>query len=474
MAEKKRRDSEVSRITRKKLEFVLKTVLKDVKPTEEEMESTTHYVNDLVQRLKKAIPKNVEIVSVGSVARGTQIRGTSDIDIFLLFPKHFTKEQAAEKGMEVAKSIVAKRKNERFEIKYAQHPYVRLILGDMGLTADIVPAFKINNALERITAVDRTPLHNKFVNEHIDKEQKDNVRLLKAFLNAHGIHGADVETEGFSGYLCELLIYQYESFIDLITKIADLQLPLVILPSKKVILNPKSAEAKVLVKKFDKDFVVVDPTDDNRNVAAAVSKESLARFVVASRLLLRSPTLDFFYGPKYSDVYTERKLMRLRKELGLDIYLLHFKVKNVAEDIIWQQLRRFKARLNHELLENGFDTAVSFENVSKDNGIIAFFMKTYMISHYVAKGPSIYMREASSRFTDAHTKSLGIMFDGDRLVSLEESTHKTPKDVILHAMKSRDGFPSSLRREDARLFVNDMPEQIAKLLYAAFVKKTSI
>lgn len=474
MAAKKRRDPDVPRILRKKLEFVLKTVLKDVKPTEKEMEITTAYANDIVKRLKKAVPKSVEIVSVGSVARGTQIRGTSDIDIFLLFPKNFTKEQAAEKGMEVAKSIVSKHKNERFEIKYAQHPYVRLILGDMGITADIVPAFKINNALERITAVDRTPLHNKFVNEHLDSEQKDNVRLLKAFLNAHRIHGADVETEGFSGYLCELLIYQYESFIDLISKMADLQLPLVVLPSRKVILDPKGAEAKALVKRFNSDFVVVDPTDDNRNVAAAVSKESLARFVVASRLLFHSPTLDFFYGPKYSDVYTERKLMRLRKELGLDIYLIHFKVKDVAEDIIWQQLRRFEARLNNELRENGFDPAVSLENVSKEEGIIAFFMKTYTISHSVARGPSIYMHEASSRFTRAHTKSLGIMFDGDRLISLEESTHKTPKDVILHTMGSKDGFPSSLKIEGTRLFVNNMPERIAKLLYAAFMKKTSI
>lgn len=474
MSEKKRRDPEVQRITRKKLEFVLKTALKEVKPTEEEMERITAYANDIVRRLKETVPKEVEIVSVGSVARGTQIRGTSDIDIFLLFPKTFTKEQAAKKGMEIAKGIVSRHKNESFEVKYAQHPYVRLILSDVGVTADIVPAFKINHAPERITAVDRTPLHNKFVSAHLTERQKDEVRLLKSFLNSHRIYGADVEAEGFSGYLCELLIYQYGSFIDLLAHAADLKLPFVMVPAKKMVLPSRSEEAKKLEKKFGKDFVIVDPTDENRNVAAAVSNESLARFVVASRLLLRSPTLEFFHGPKYSDTYSERKLMRLRKELGLDIYLLHFKVKDVSEEIIWQQLRRFMERLRHTLRENGFAPAVSFENVAKDNGIIAFFMKTYGISHRVAVGPSVFMREASRRFTDSHNKSLGIMFDGDRLISLEESDHKTPKELIMHALEEKEGFPSSLKRDEVKLYINDMPEPVAKMLHGAFMKETSI
>lgn len=459
---------------RKKLQEALKTVLKDVKPTEREMALGTVYANDLVKRLKKIVPKDVEIMSVGSVARGTQIRGTSDIDIFLLFPKQTTNEDMKKKGLEIGKKIVQKKKNESYEIKYAQHPYVRLILKDVGITADIVPAFKIKNSTEMISAVDRTPLHNLFVNRNLSDKQRDDVRLLKAFLNAHGIHGADAETEGFSGYLCELIVHQYGSFIDAIAHFSDAKLPILILPDKKEIHKNDSPELANAVKKFNKRFIVIDPTDPDRNVAAAVSEESLARFVVACRLLLRAPSTSVFYGPKYSDVYSEQKLTRIRKQLGLDIYLLHFKVPDISEDIIWQQLRRLEGRLKAALEQNGFDPVVGFESMKDTDAIIAFFMNTVTIGYSLAKGPSIYMRDASRKFTDTHTKSLAIMFDGDRLVSLEESKNKTPKDVILNTIKSMDGFPSSIKKEKNKLYINNIPEPLAKMLYAAFIKKSGI
>ena len=49
-------------------------------------------------------------------------------------------------------------------MKYAEHPYTKVVLGDRGINADIVPAYKIKDASERGTAVDRTQLHNEFVN----------------------------------------------------------------------------------------------------------------------------------------------------------------------------------------------------------------------------------------------------------------------------------------------------------------------
>jgi tRNA nucleotidyltransferase (CCA-adding enzyme) len=132
---------------RRKIESIFATVLNDVKPTEKEMRQVTAYTNEIMTRLKKIAPKDVEIISAGSVSRGTQIRGTSDIDIFLLFPRNIKEEIMERKGVEFAKKIVAKHKNESFMIKYSEHPYVKLILGDLGVNADIVPAFKITKMM---------------------------------------------------------------------------------------------------------------------------------------------------------------------------------------------------------------------------------------------------------------------------------------------------------------------------------------
>ncbi len=438
------------------------------------MKRITAYANDIVARLKKAVPKDVEIMSVGSVARGTQIRGTSDIDIFLLFPKTVSEKELKKKGLEIGKKIVAKHKNESYVIKYAQHPYVKLILNDVGITADIVPAYKISDSTERLSSVDRTPLHNKFVNKHISDKQKDDVRLLKGFMNAHGIHGADAETEGFSGYLCELLTYQFGSFIETIRYFSSVRPPVLIFPERREIHTGSSPELAKAVKQFNKKFIVIDPTDPNRNVAAAVSEESLARFILASRHLLKAPSVDTFYGPRYSDLHAERKLMRMRKELGLDIYLLHFKVPDISEDIIWQQARRLRDRLKHIIRENGFKPAITFEQFSGSDVIIAFFINSTTIGYSLAWGPSVYLREASEKFMSSHTKSLGMLFYGSRVLSLEASRHKTPKDVIMHSIKGMQGLPSYVKKKDVKLYINDIPENLAKLMYAAYIRETAV
>ncbi len=464
----------VSPSTRKKLEPVLKTVLRDVKPSEKEMEQMTFYSNQLILRLLQVAPKDVEIISAGSVARGTQIRGTSDIDIFLLFPKTQSEDAMEKKGIELAKKVVAKHKNESFMIKYAEHPYVRLIFNDVGLNADIVPAFKIANASERITAVDRTQLHNEFINKALTARQRDDVRILKAFLKAHNIYGAGAEFDAFSGYLCELLVHHYGSFIDVVSAFATLKLPKVILPLNRGEHKQGSEELKNMVKKFNKDFIVIDPTDPDRNVAAVVSKEAVARLSVAARLLLGEPSIKVFYGPRYSEVYSERKITHLRDALHLNVYTLAFKMRDIAPDILWQQLRRLKGKLEYSMKKEGFHVVLSLENISGTTGVIALLISDAYVGHFLAEGPSAFMNESAGRFLAAHPKALGIFFKEDRILALEEARYNTPKELITDLLSNDGEFPSYLKKKNMRLFMNNMPEDIAKLVYSAFIRKTTI
>jgi len=48
-------------------------------------------------------------------------------------------------------------------LKYAEHPYTRIHLNDVGINVDLVPAYKIANAEELGTTVDRSPLHTEFL-----------------------------------------------------------------------------------------------------------------------------------------------------------------------------------------------------------------------------------------------------------------------------------------------------------------------
>jgi tRNA nucleotidyltransferase (CCA-adding enzyme) len=467
--------SGISAFQRIKLEGIVRRVLDDVKPTEDEMRRITAYSNELMGRLKSAAPKDVEIAFVGSAARGTQIKGSYDMDIFLLFPKGLKEREMENKGLAIAKSIVNRGRGETFIIKYAEHPYLKLIVDSgTGLTADIVPAFKIENAREIGTSVDRTQLHNKFISARLTESEKDNVRVLKAFLKAHNIYGANAKYEGFSGYACELMVYQFGSFINVLQEFSKLNLPLALDPLNRETYRPHHERTGILAKKFKSRFVLIDPTDENRNVTAATSIESIARLCITSRLMLKKPSIGFFYGPRHSDTYSSNRISKLRKELGIDLYLVRFAVPNISEDIIWQQLRRFSKRLSDMLEDNGFSTALSVDSVSKEGAMAAFFISR-MKKHYdIIEGPSSFMHVASDRFLDSHGNAIGTFFKDDRLVFIEESRFSDPEEVLRHAIKNEKSLPSYLDRKKVKIYANEIPEELAKPLYDSFIRKTSI
>ena len=450
---------------RKLIEGILHDVLEDVRPTEKEMKTVTFYANELMGRLKKAVPRNVEILLAGSVARGTQVRGGSDIDVFLLFPKTTDERKMEFEGVRIAKSIVNRRRNESYIVKYAEHPYVRLLLNDVNVAADIVPAFKIKSADEMGSAVDRTQLHNEFVNTKLSKRQRDDVRLLKTFLNARNVYGAEARTEGFSGYLCELLVYHFGSFLGVLEGFAHAKVPIAVDPLAK---GAEPQNLKELGKRFGGGLVVIDPTDRNRNVAANVSNESLARFILSARAFIREPAKRAFLGSGYSDVDARGKLAGLRKDLGVDIYLMSFKVADITEDILWQQLKRLGGRIEQLCVQNGFAPLLRLQNLSEKKAILAFFMNRAENRSARVQGPSAFMGEAAEAFMKSHSASAFMYMDGDRIISLEKSRFVTQKEVFRHALsKSNIKFPSYIGKGGTRLYVNDIPEDCAKMLHAA-------
>lgn len=460
--------------TEESLKGIMTRVLADVSPTDEELALSTAYSNDLVGRLKKAVPRDIKIVAVGSSARGTQLRGSSDLDIFLLFPRRTPRDVLEKKGLEYGKKIVRKGKNESYQVKYAEHPYTKLLLKDIGIAADIVPAYKINGADELGTAVDRTQLHNEFIKSRLSDSQKGDVRVLKAFLKAHGIYGAGARVEGFSGYLCELLICHYGSFTKLLSKSIYMKLPFVIDVLSGKEYHSRDQQVAPYVKKFKSEFIVIDPTDKNRNVAAVVSGEALARFIMASRILLTKPSLDFFYGIKYSDVYSERRVKRISRELDLDIYAITMRTSDVSEEIVVQQLRKLSKRISGSLVDKGFSPIMTLEELSGRDAVISFIMDRYRSKSRTIRGPDLHMGHPVGAFFDSHPEALARFFEGGKVIMIEKAEYESPKELLNELIKDKSIYPSCINNKGARLYVNDIPEKYAKLIYSAFIFKTNV
>jgi len=440
--------------------------LKDVKPSKRELELSVRDINELTGRLKKIVPKEVEIRVVGSVVRSTQLRGDSDIDIFLLFSKTKPREQITKEGLEYAKKLVTC-KEDRYEIKYAQHPYTRIYLGTIGVKADIVPAFNIDNIEDMGTAVDRSPMHADFINAHFTDAQRDDVRLMKYLLKSQNIYGAEVKTSGFSGYLCELLVYQYGSLFKLLESAAEFKLPIMLDPKNKVALQDQS-----LLKRFNSRFVVIDPIDKNRNVAAGVSLESLAKFVIVAREFTERPSILFF---RKRDVAPENSPALLKKFLvnsGLDMYVIVTNIPDKTEDVIWPQLRKVSEFIAGQVKRLSLNVYISIPVVVGDKGLLVFFAPKETITTRLHDGPSAFIRKAQKEFVDAHKNAVGVMLHGDILYALDKNKYSNIREIMQEVTSGKLAKRhKDIKLRGAKLFVNKIPKEFADRVYIELMNR---
>ena len=251
---------------------VIEKALSQVEPTVNEREKLLGLKENILKRINELELTEVEPKVVGSVAKGTFLRG-ADIDIFLIFKKGTNLKK---KGLKIARKILPNGKE-----LYAQHPYLRGEIDGVGI--DIVPCFAIDKSSESISAVDRTPFHTDWVVSNIANLESD-IRLTKQFLKAVGAYGANSAIGGFSGYLVEILCIRYKGFLNLIKEMSQWRPPV-------IIDEMETQKSPIMLR---------DPVDKKRNVAAGVTLKGLGTAVLASKSFLDEPSHNFFF-PKYKE-----------------------------------------------------------------------------------------------------------------------------------------------------------------------------
>ncbi|MFX0068978.1 MAG: CCA tRNA nucleotidyltransferase [Candidatus Hodarchaeota archaeon] len=340
-------------------ESISRKALKRLIPGRREKEEILSITKTLVQRLNQEIKKrgieNVEVKIEGSIAKNTWTSGDRDIDIFILFPKEFSKENATSIGLDIAKTQFKK-----WEERYAEHPYIRGQIDSYRI--DVVPSFKIRDISEMLTAVDRTPLHTEYVNKHLAMRQLDDVRLLKGFMKGIGVYGAEIKISGFSGYLGELLIIKYGAFIQVLKSCSNWK------EGEIIDIEKHYEDSQTIRRVFSDEFIVVDPVDKDRNVAAALNSAKLNEFTAAAYAFLKRPTLRFFF-PEERKPFTSEEIRKIIEARGTDVLLLLFEVPDVVPDILWGQLYKSIKAIKQILIQEEF--RVTREDVWSDEEKIA-------------------------------------------------------------------------------------------------------
>ena len=320
------------------LESVLSRVRDRVLPEPAERDRLRAVAADLTDRAHEAIadlPVEADVVQVGSTARGTWVSGDRDIDLFVRFGADLSREQLEEYGLAVGHAVLPDGHEE-----YAEHPYVKG--SHEGFDVDLVPCHDVETAGDLVSAVDRTPFHDAYLSARLDEGLAADVVLAKAFLKAIGAYGSDLRTEGFSGYLTELLVLELGGFVPLVESARSWHPP--------VEFDPEGHAERT----FDDPLVVVDPTDPTRNVAAVLSAGNLARFQHYARELLSTPR-DGLFEPAQSTPLAPADVRAHLDRRETTPVAVTFDAPDLVDDQLWPQLRRSLDGVVRGLNDRGFD-----------------------------------------------------------------------------------------------------------------------
>ncbi|MEM4869437.1 MAG: CCA tRNA nucleotidyltransferase [Desulfurococcaceae archaeon] len=318
-------------------------VLEAIKPREEEYKLLLGTYERVASAVEAALRRHgitAEVTLQGSVAHDTWLSGDRDLDVFVLFPENWSREDLEKKALPIL--LEAAQQLGTCELMYAEHPYVRLRTN--GVEVDLVPGLKLRDPREIKTAVDRTPFHTMYISRALTREQRDHVRLLKKFMKAIGVYGAEVKTRGFSGYAVELLVGVFGSFRGVIENASRWKPPVYV----DTLGGGLTRQLKdTLARKYpDSCMYMPDPVDPERNVTANVSLKSLATFIIASKCYLRNPGLEFFEEPPEPSI---SELLKASEGRCL-VFLVYNLREKLPPDVVWGEAQRVSLRL-YRLLE---------------------------------------------------------------------------------------------------------------------------
>jgi tRNA nucleotidyltransferase (CCA-adding enzyme) len=354
-------------------------------------------------------------VSVGgSYAKGTWLTEDNDIDFFVKINPDVNKREFEQLGTRIGLSALRKY---RPYLRYSDHPYVEAKIQKVRI--NIVPCYQVNRGQWK-SAADRSPFHTIFMTENLDENMKGQVRILKRFLKSIGIYGSQLSVGGFSGYVTEILILRYRSFKEAISLVANTNRD-----KQLIALNEPDPQ---YLPSFNSSIIIIDPIDPKRNLGAAISTESLGKFILAARSLIQNPSIGYFKSTE--NMFDIRVLEKVKPNL----LIVEFKIRKRSPDVIWGQLKRSLTALSKQLSISGFN-AFGSTCITDENEYAAFVFLvefTTLPSFTLNVGPEIFrMRDTETFIEKKMHKLTPFWINGNmRVVTIAERNNLSAKEYL--------------------------------------------
>lgn len=352
-------------------------VMDMIRPSEDLVKRINQAADSLMLEVKDYLLRNgidAEPRFVGSFAKGTYL-SDPDLDLFLMFPESAPIKQIAEIGLRMGEELINGKK------MYAEHPYTTGKY--MGFEVDMVPCYRIQTTEKLLSPVDRSPFHTDYILSKVDGRMRDEIRLMKAFMKGIGVYGAEPNTRGFSGYMCELITLHYGGFIDAILAAAEWKEGVTITIEKK---GPPMVSPMVLY----------DPVDSRRNVASAVHIDTLALFITACRAYFRNPKKEFFF-PNARTPLSRDAIRKITDVHGTRLITVTFDRPSINEDNLHSQIWKTEYAIAKKLDAFSFNVLRAVHDMTERKVRIIFELERDMLSKsYKHIGPPVWVKSSES------------------------------------------------------------------------------
>ena len=322
---------------------------------------------------------NVNFKFSGSYAKGTWIKGESDIDILGIFEK--------ESEIEKLENLVP----DNFVETFGTRKYFRGYFKNMEI--EVVPVVKFSDISKVKNSIDLSVLHADYINSKLSPAQKMDVIILKALCKANNCYGSETYMRGFSGYVLEVLIDKFGSLKTLAENVEKWD-------DKVFLDNVKTKE--------NYSIFLSDPTNPSRNICASVSSENLSKFVFSLKLLKAYPNINLFLESNVRDIINKQSRLR-----GAKLFTFTTKIKE-PKDIFLSKYVKNVGKLIDELKRNDISIYSADFDYSRNEAKlfiqIANFPRT---ATRIVYGPSAF---SSSEILENFLKShKNVFVSGNRL-----------------------------------------------------------
>ncbi len=402
---------------------IISKVRKSVIPTKS-LEISKKKISELAFKLieeqTKEFPEVIGLEYGGSFAKGTWLPKNADVDIFIKFKKETSDARFIEISQRIGFSSM---KNYNPYVRYSEHPYVEAKIKNTKI--NVVPCYDVKLGDWKSSA-DRSPFHTIQMKKALTPKMRDEVRVLKTFLQSTGIYGAEMARQGFSGYVSEVLILNFRTFENVIKSISKIK--------ENQIIGKTT-------KKFETPIVIIDPIDSNRNLAAAISEENIGKFILNCRAFQIKPSQKFFKPKKSKN--TKRNLE--------NILVVNFGFKLRSPDIIWGQIKRSTKSLSTQLEIGGFKVYRSscFTDEKKESYLFFLLESPIIPEKYPKIGPEFFREKDSRSFISKNIANTELMWiNKDRkIVSLEKRKYLEAVKFLSEFLKKnlQTGIPKGLQ-----------------------------